>query len=82
MTRFSIFAGLLVLSVPTLAIGKSFDEIDANADGVLTLDELQTQFPDVTSDSFFAMDLNADGRLDADEARSAQEAGLLATTDG
>ncbi|MGC3936713.1 hypothetical protein ACOTTU_02790 [Roseobacter sp. EG26] len=50
---------------------------DANGDGVLTIDEVQAVFPDVTAEAFSTMDLNADGALDEAEVQSAQEAGLM-----
>ncbi|WP_299965516.1 hypothetical protein [uncultured Roseobacter sp.] len=50
---------------------------DANGDGVLTIDEVQAVFPDVTAEDFTTMDLNADGALDEAEVQSAQEAGLM-----
>jgi len=52
-------------------------QVDANGDGVLTLDEVQAVFPEITSDSFTAMDANTDGSLDDTEVAAAQEAGLL-----
>ncbi|WP_298970479.1 hypothetical protein [uncultured Roseobacter sp.] len=50
---------------------------DANGDGVLTIDEVQAVYPDITAESFTTMDLNADGALDEAEVQSAQEAGLM-----
>ncbi|MEP2641739.1 hypothetical protein [Roseobacter sp.] len=50
---------------------------DANGDGVLTIDEVQVVYPDITAESFTTMDLNADGALDEAEVLSAQEAGLM-----
>ncbi|MEM9636229.1 hypothetical protein [uncultured Roseobacter sp.] len=50
---------------------------DANGDGVLTIDEVQAAYPDITAESFSTMDLNADGALDEAEVQSAQEAGLM-----
>lgn len=50
---------------------------DANGDGVLTIDEVQAVYPDVTAETFTTMDLNADGALDESEVQSAQEAGLM-----
>lgn len=69
---------LLLLSTPAWAT----TQVDANADGVLTLDEVQAVFPELDASSFVAMDQNADGMLDADEVAAAQKAGLLPETDG
>lgn len=73
---------LAVLGFPALAMGQGASELDANGDGVLTLDEVQASYPEVTADMFTAMDLNADGALDVDEVTAAQEAGMLPATDG
>ena len=56
--------------------------IDSNGDGMVTLDEVQAVFPEITADSFSAMDVNSDGALDNDEVVAAQEAGLMPKTEG
>ena len=61
------------LSAPAFAA----TEADTNADGVLTIDEVQAAFPEVTAETFSAMDVNADGALDDDEVVAAQSAGLI-----
>ena len=61
------------LSAPAFAA----TEADVNADGVLTIDEVQAAFPEVTAEAFSAMDVNADGALDSDEIVAAQSAGLI-----
>jgi hypothetical protein len=66
-----------MIAVPVFAMAQTMADIDVNGDGVLTIDEVQAVFADVSTDGFSAMDLNADGVLDADEALSAQEAGLM-----
>ena len=68
----------LALLLPASAFAAT--EIDANGDGMLTLEEVQTVYPDVTAESFSAMDVNADGSLDEAEAMAAQEAGLFPKT--
>ncbi len=57
-------------------------EADANGDGVLTIDEVQAVYPEVTVEIFSAMDVNADGTLDDTEVVAAQEAGLMPPSDG
>ncbi|MFK7752454.1 MAG: hypothetical protein AB8B51_07880 [Sedimentitalea sp.] len=52
-------------------------EADANGDGMLTLDEVQAVFPEISTDTFTAMDVNADGALDGDEVAAAQDAGMM-----
>lgn len=58
------------------------NEVDTNADGVLTIDEVQAAFPEITAETFSAMDANADGALDNDEIAAAQAAGVMPATDG
>ncbi|PYC49445.1 hypothetical protein DI396_00420 [Litorivita pollutaquae] len=59
------------------AMAQEAAEIDANGDGVMTLDEVQAVYGDVTAESFSAADENKDGALDDDEMVAAQEAGIL-----
>jgi len=85
MTKYAALtaiAAIAALAFPALAMGQSAAELDVNGDGVLTIDEVQASFPEVTSDQFTLMDLNADGALDADEITAAQQAGLMPATDG
>jgi hypothetical protein len=79
MTRFTTtpLMAAAMIAIPAFAMAQTMADIDANGDGVLTIDEVQVVFADVSTDGFSAMDLNADGALDADEVLSAQEAGLL-----
>ncbi|GFE51689.1 hypothetical protein So717_34420 [Roseobacter cerasinus] len=68
-----------VASIVLLSATTAFAQLaaDANGDGVLTIDEVQAAFPDITAESFSTMDLNADGALDEAEVQAAQEAGLM-----
>ncbi len=79
------FATLLTvtgLALPAVAMSATAAEVDTNGDGVLTIDEVQAVFPDVTAESFSAMDVNADGALDDDEIVAAQDAGMMPKTEG
>lgn len=71
----------LGLVLPTLSLGQGA-EMDANGDGVLTIDEVQAIYPDITAETFSAMDVNADGALDEDELVAAQQAGLMPVNEG
>ena len=82
MTKIATLTFMAALAIPALAMGQGAADLDTNQDGVLTIDEVQASFPEITSDAFSAMDLNADGALDADEISAAQEAGLMPATDG
>ena len=77
MTRMTKTLALSMFLAPGVALAMTAAEVDANGDGMLTVDEVQAVFPDVTAEEFSAMDLNADGGLDDGEVQAAQEAGLL-----
>lgn len=72
----------IVLGLPVAALALTPAEIDTNGDGLLTIDEVQAAYPEMTADSFTAMDLNADGALDGEEVAAAQEAGIMPASDG
>lgn len=81
MTKTTTYAALLIMGVAGTAFAMSDNAaaVDTNGDGILTIDELQAVFPEVTTDSFSALDLNADGALDDAEITAAEEAGLMPT---
>lgn len=74
------FAALTALCLPAYAMGAGVAELDSNGDGLLSVTEVQAVYPDVTAEQFSAMDLNADGALDDAEVQSAQEAGMMPTS--
>ncbi|EBA07224.1 hypothetical protein [Sagittula stellata] len=53
------------------------EQMDADADGFVTLAEVQAVFPDVQAEVFDEADVDADGLLNADEVVIAQADGLL-----
>ncbi|MEM8980675.1 MAG: EF-hand domain-containing protein [Pseudomonadota bacterium] len=55
----------------------SVTEIDGDGDGVLTLDEMQLAYPDMTAELFEIIDVDANGVVDADEIAAADAAELL-----
>ncbi|WP_179378410.1 EF-hand domain-containing protein [Jannaschia marina] len=74
MKSFITTAAITVaLATPLMAQGA----LDADGDGNVSLEELQTAFPDMTAESFAAMDTDADGVLSATELQDAVDAGLL-----
>ena len=79
MTKFNTttLMAAAMIAIPAFAMAQSMADIDVNGDGVLTIEEVQAVWADVSTDGFSAMDLNADGVLDADEVLAAQEAGLM-----
>lgn len=76
-TYASIFA--LVLSPMAFAMSDNAAAVDTDGNGVLTIDEVQAVYPDVSQDTFSAMDTNADGALDEAEVTAAEEAGIMPT---
>ena len=71
-----------ILAVVLPAMAFAADQADSNGDGILTIDEVQAAYPEITAETFTAMDVNADGALDADEVVAAQEAGLMPPSEG
>ncbi|MEZ5731277.1 MAG: EF-hand domain-containing protein [Paracoccaceae bacterium] len=64
-----------------MALAATLAEMDADANGLLSMDELKAAYPDLTDEGFAAIDVNADGSVDADELSAAIEAGTI-TADG
>ncbi len=72
-------AAVAAAITPALAMGDSAVEIDANGDGVLSMEEVQAVWSDVTAEEFAAMDTDADGVLNDSEIKAAEEAGMMKT---
>ncbi len=81
MTKITTLAALIAMGIAGTAIAMSDNAkaVDVNGDGILTIDELQAVFPEVTTDSFSTLDLNADGALDDAEITAAEDAGIMPT---
>ena len=77
LKQLTSIAALAALITPALAMGASATEVDANGDGMLTIEEVQAVYPETTAETFSAMDANADGALDDEEVKAAEEAGLM-----
>ena len=52
-------------------------EIDADADGLITCEEMLAVVPGTTEEAFAALDADADGAVDEAELAAAVEAGLV-----
>ncbi len=82
MTKF--IASILAagaLATTAFAAG-SLADMDANGDGLLTVDEVQAVYPEMTAEQFSEIDVNADGAIDDAEMSAAQDAGLLPASEG
>ncbi len=80
MTKFIALAlGMGALATTAFA---DMSTMDANEDGLLTMDEVQAAYPEVTADQFSQIDINGDGAIDDAELTTAQEAGLMPASEG
>lgn len=77
--KLSTYATLVAFGLAGAAVAMSDNAaaIDVDGNGVLTIDEVQAVYPDVSTDTFSAMDTNADGALDEAEVTAAEEAGIM-----
>ncbi len=72
----------LGLVAASMAQAATLDELDANGDGAVTMDEVQAIYPEIAAETFNAADSNADGVLDEEGLVLAQQAGLMPMSDG
>lgn len=73
---------LALVAAAGMATAQMSAELDTDADGMLSLPEIQAAMPEITEESFVTLDTSADGMLDADEIAAGVEAGLLPASDG
>ena len=66
MKKFFAVLAVSLLAV-TSAQAAEFADVDADADGAITLEEAVAAMPDLTDDAFAAADTDEDGSLNADE---------------
>jgi len=63
----------------TAAFAADMTAADADGDGMISVEEFASAYPDVEPAVFVAVDVNADGMIDAEEFETATgEGGLLA----
>ena len=76
MRKIVIYAGFgAVLATQAQAV--TMAELDTDADGMASFDEVLAVMPDMSVETFNLVDLNQDGLIDADELATAQEAGII-----
>ena len=51
--------------------------LDADGDGLVTLEEILAVYPDASADDFATADIDSSGALDEDEMAIALESGLI-----
>ena len=56
-------------------------EMDTDQDGLYSLTEMRTEYPDLTEADYAALDTNQDEAVDGDELAAAIENGILAPMD-
>lgn len=80
MKRHTLTAASLAAAV--LATAAAAQDIDANGDGLYSMEEMLAVFPAMTEETFTTADANGDGSLDAEELAAAQADGLIPMRDG
>ncbi len=83
MKHFALtFVSLLgVAALPVLA--QDLPEIaDTDSNGIWSLTEMQTAYPDLTEEVFLTLDANEDGGIDTAELTTAVAAGTLVAKEG
>jgi len=63
----AILLGMGLVANSAIAMTEGTAQVDANGDGVMTIDEVQAVFPDVTADAFAEADADNDGALTDEE---------------
>lgn len=77
MTKFIALAiGMGALATSAFAQA-GLEDMDANGDGLLTMEEVQAVYPEVTPEQFSQIDANGDGVIDEAELNAAQAEGLM-----
>lgn len=73
----------LTAAVSAVAIASTAlaHEMDTDQDGLYSLTEMRTEYPDLTEADYAALDTNQDEAVDVDELAAAIENGILAPMD-
>lgn len=79
MTRILIATGAMILTGMAVY---AMTDLDTDADGGVSLQELQAAHPEVTEDQFQSADTNGDGMIDEIELSEARAAGILPADQG
>ena len=78
MTKFIvILIGLGALAQSAVASSEETVEIDANGDGLMTIEEVRAVYPEMSAEVFSEIDANGDGAIDDAEMVAGQENGLI-----
>lgn len=74
MPRIALAAAVGAIVVANAAMAH---ELDVDKDGLISLTEIQDEFPDMTQEEYDALDTNQDDAVDVDEFAAAVESGVL-----
>lgn len=67
MKKLIALTTLIALSTPALAQDETFAALDADSDGVISMEELMVAMPDLTEADYTAADSDGDGGLSEEE---------------
>lgn len=76
------YLAIAAVLVAAPALAQDMSTLDADGDGMVSMEEMTAVYPDMTEDSFTQADANADGMLDEAELQAAVEAGTITPTEG
>lgn len=83
MKRIALTLAALLGLTAVPALAQDLPEIaDTDSNGIWSLTELQTAYPDLTEEVFLTLDANKDGGLDTAELTTAIAAGTLVAKEG
>ncbi len=74
--RRGVLWAVLVSMAPTLSMAQ-MAEVDTDADGMASFEELTVLYPDMTEEQFAEADTGGDGLLDGAEMTAALDAGII-----
>ncbi len=77
---YTLALGALLASSSAYADEAAFKAADANADGLLSTEELMTAVPEATENAFIEADTDSDGSLSYEEFETARVKGVFSKT--
>jgi Ca2+-binding EF-hand superfamily protein len=75
-------ATLTLAALSFATAGFAMSDVDANADKMLSMEEMKAAYPEISEDQFNLADANADGMLTEEELTEAVKAGVLPDISG
>ncbi|MHC0053009.1 EF-hand domain-containing protein [Actibacterium sp. D379-3] len=81
MTRITMMALASGLALTGAVFAQDTAKIDANEDGMFSMEELLVAYPTLTEETYLTMDSDADGLINDEEFATAIGQGLLPAAD-